>query len=341
MLRSQLIRVSLPAHRSLTGAGRLKRGFGSSDLARMLPPVPILRPTLWAIAATATIYVGCATYEVYRETRIAKQNGQWKESVNSYDDLVKVRGYWGLLIGRPTPRPSSVSKWFPTEQVSSMMKGHSSAENLTICISAFNVGLVGAGYLAPNSIAPYFHHVPALGLNYTLLTSAFGHHGIFHVMVNTFMLLQFTPEVAKSRVFRGNGSHFAAFYLSAGILSSLGNHIGTVLPTRKYRFNRLAPAAGASGVCMALLGAWATINPDQKVGILFVPGSYAARDMVGFIALVDLVGFFIGIPYLHFAHAAHLAGLAFGHAYVRYDARNKIWIPTCRSVFTCMKRLKM
>ncbi|KAI2463632.1 hypothetical protein F4781DRAFT_426201 [Annulohypoxylon bovei var. microspora] len=342
MLRFQLKRISLSAHRSPARAGPSKRGFGSFISGIDLPKVPVLRPTLWAIAATATIYVGCATYNVYREVRIVKQRGDYKEdAINSYDDLDDVRKRGNSSHRIPSRPQTAAAKWLPTGQLSTILRGYTDAEKLTLCAAALNVSLVGANSLTLGSVERFFCHVPALSPNYTLLTSAFGHAGLFHVAVNTVVLLQFAPEVARSRIFRGNGSHFAAFYLSAGILSSLGNHLGTILPTRTYRINRFAPASGASGVIMALIGAWATMNPDEQIGILFIPGAFSARDMMTATVLFETFGLFIGIPYISVAHAAHLSGLAIGSAYAYFNGQKNLWHPTCQSAFLWMKRLKM
>ncbi|KAI0885709.1 uncharacterized protein GGS22DRAFT_132931 [Annulohypoxylon maeteangense] len=341
MLRFSLRRVSLSASRSSISSirtGPLRRTFGS--YSPELPKVPILRPTIWALAATATIYIGCATHNVYREARIVKRRGDYKEDViKSYDDLeyVKKRGD-GFRRNLPLPRKE---RWFPTGHLSAIQSGYTGAEIMTIYFSALNVSLFGAKFLAPSSVMPYLSHVPAFSPNYTLLTSIFGHSGLLHVSLNTFVLLQFAPRVTKSHLFQGNGNHFTAFYLSAGILSSLGHQVGTILPTRTYRFNRFAPAAESSGVIMAVIGAWATMNLNEKVGIMFLPGSYAVQDLVTFMVALDTFGLFFGLPFLSTAHAAHLSGLAFGWAYAHFDGEKKLWRPTCRSAFLLMKQLKM
>ncbi|KAI1446280.1 hypothetical protein F5Y02DRAFT_85158 [Annulohypoxylon stygium] len=342
MLRSMLKRVSLPARRSPAGTGLPKRRFASYMSGIELPKVPLLRPTIWAITTTAGIYIGCATYNVYRDAQIVKRRGDWKEDeLNTYADLEYVKERGSYTHHRPSHSHSAAQKWFPTSQLSAILQGHTDAEILTLCASALNVGLVGASLLATDAIQPFFYHVPAYGPNYTLLTSAFGHSGIFHAAVNTFALLQFAPEVARSHLFEGNGSHFAAFYLSAGIFSALGHHFATILPTRKYRILRLGPTSGASGVITALVGAWATMNPDERIGILFIPGSFHVKDMMTFMVIFETFGLFIGIPGVHIAHATHLSGLAIGWAYAYFDGHKKIWYPTCESAFLWMKRLSI
>ncbi|KAI1093139.1 hypothetical protein F5B19DRAFT_164251 [Rostrohypoxylon terebratum] len=266
MLRSIMLkRVSLPARRSPVGAGLPKRRFTSRMSQMGLPKVPLLRPTLWAIATTTGIYIGCATYNVYREAQIVKRRGDWQEDViNTYADLEYVRKRGSHTHRRPSHPHSAAQRWLPTRQLSAIFQGHTDAEILTLCISALNVGLVGASLLAPDSIAPFFHHIPAYSPNYTLLTSIFSHSSLFAVTLNTLVLLQLAPEVARSHLFGGNGSHFAAFYLSAGIFSSLGQHVATTLPTRNYSAMRFVAAQGTGGVIAALIGASAIMCPDAR-----------------------------------------------------------------------------
>ncbi|KAI1459224.1 hypothetical protein F4805DRAFT_90039 [Annulohypoxylon moriforme] len=343
MLRSLPKRVTLSACHSPAGTGPspLKRRFTMYSLGEGLPKVPILRRTIWSIAATATIYFGCATYNVYREARIVKKSGRYKaDAINSYDDLYYVIKQ-GVGLHHSSSHSKTAAKWFPTGQLSTILSGHTDAEKLIICASALNVGLVGAGSLAHHSFDSYFYNIPAWSPNYTLLTSAFGHGGLLHAAINTFVLLQFAPEISRSHIFEGNGSHFAAFYLSAGILSSLGNNYATILPTRRYKIHRTAPTLGTSGVIMALIGAWATLAPDERIGLFLIPVSFSARDFVTYTAYIEMFGLFFGIPFIVVAHGVHLSGLAVGSAYAYFDGREHLWHPTCQFAFLLMKRLNV
>ncbi|KAI2776900.1 hypothetical protein F4815DRAFT_483284 [Daldinia loculata] len=343
MLRTQLRRIALlPTPNRLSGAGPSKRTLrtGSYIPGGGLPAVPILRPTLWAFAATATIFLGCAAYDVRRDVQNAKRRGLFKDgSVASYENLedAKRRGHTVYSSFRK-PQPS---KWHLPGQIGEMLAGHNDAEKLIMGFSALNIGLVGASSLAPGAFMQYFAHTPCFSPNYTLLTSMFGHAGLLHAGINTLALLQMGPEVARSHVFEGNGSHFAAFYLAAGIFSSLGSQFATILPTRTYKFNRLSPGLGASGVVLAMLGAWATLHPNARLGIMFIPGSYTVENFMTALVLFELYGLFIGFPYLHFGHGAHLTGLALGFAYVYFDGKKHVWRPARKLAFGGMKLVKM
>lgn len=257
MLHAQLRRISPRARSSLSWAGSPKRTFGSYNSGEALARVPVLRPTLWALGAISTIYFGCAAYDVCRDVWDAKRQGAFSEGrVGTYEELeyTKLRSdgrHFASRTSSSSSSRSSSSKWLPTGQLGEMFAKFNESEKLILGVSALNIGLTGASYFAPGSFMQHFSHIPVYSPNYTLLTSAFGHSGLLHVALNTFMLIQLAPNVAQSHVFQANGSHLAAFYLSAGILSSLGDHLATLLPTRKYRYNRFAASLGSSGVAFA------------------------------------------------------------------------------------------
>ncbi|KAI1418601.1 hypothetical protein F5Y13DRAFT_149516 [Hypoxylon sp. FL1857] len=341
MLRAQLKRISLVStHRSPTGAGPSRRKFGFSA-SKGWVAVPVLRPTLWSLAATAAIFIGCATYDVHRDIQHAKGRGLYKKgSINSYEDLEEAARYRGN-VRHATSHSSPSSIWYPSAQIKTVLAGYSDAEKLTLGAAALNLSIFGASSLAPEVFAQYFAHIPVISPNYTLLTSAFGHVGLLHIAINTFGLLEFAPDVARTSVFEGNGSHFAAFYLSAGILSSLADHLATTLPSRTYRFTRYVPSMGASGIVTAMFGAWGTVYSDETMDFVLIPGEYPVRSVIAALVLFETYGLFIGIPYVNFAHGAHLAGLGIGVAYVHFDGKKHLWRPTRRAVFHCMKRLNM
>ncbi|KAI5860233.1 hypothetical protein GGS23DRAFT_240593 [Durotheca rogersii] len=334
MLRARLGRTLLTTKpRGIARAGPPRRAFGVRIPGA---PVPILRPTLWAVAATATIYVACAAYDVRRSLRDIRteQYTSLEEAENA-----KLRGE--LLRFKPHSPPST--KAFGLQlpgQFGPVLQGYSDAEKMIIGSIALNTSFYGACRLAPGSITQYFYHIPISSPNYTLLTSAFGHDGLLHLGFNMFAMIQFGPEVARS-TFGGNGGHFTAFFLSSGILSSLGNHLATLLPSRNYRFQRFAPSLGASGIVMALIGAFAFAHPNERMGVIFIPGSLPVQEMLTYLTLFETYGLFVGIPGLNFAHAAHLAGIAAGSAYVYFNGTRRIWRPTRRFAFRFMRLLSL
>ncbi|KAL7623051.1 hypothetical protein AAE478_006730 [Parahypoxylon ruwenzoriense] len=341
MLRSQSRRVLLAKPQRLITGGRSRRAFGTSFFSP--GQVPVLRPTIWALAATATIYIGCATYDVYGAVRDAKRRGLKIGRDTSLDDVENAtfHGHRSFRSRESSWSSSSSSNWQFPGHFGAMLAGYSGAEKMLITAFTLSSSLCGASHLAPGDIMRYFYHIPATSPNYTLLTSVFGHQSIMHLSLNMYVMVRFGAEVAASPIFQGNGGHFTAFFLSSGILSSLGNHLATLLPTRRYKFTRFARNLGASGVVMALIGAFGMANPQERMGIMFLPGSYPVQNMLLGLALFETYGLFIGIPYVNIGHGAHLAGLAIGCAYVHFDGKKHVWQPTRRLAFNGMKLLSM
>jgi membrane associated rhomboid family serine protease len=126
----------------------------------------------------------------------------------------------------------------------------------------------------------------ASGEYYRLLTSAFLHGGVVHLLLNMYALYLFGPpvEAALGRV------RFAALYLVA----ALG---GSAL---SYAFaNPVQPSLGASGAVFGLLGAFLVIN--RRLG----------RDTSGVMVLLAII-FAYGFLVPRIDWRAHLGGLVVG-----------------------------
>jgi membrane associated rhomboid family serine protease len=126
----------------------------------------------------------------------------------------------------------------------------------------------------------------ASGEYYRLLTSAFLHGGLVHLLLNMYALYLFGPpvEAALGRV------RFVALYL----LSALG---GSAL---SYAFaSPVQPSLGASGAVFGLLGAFLVIN--RRLG----------RDTSGVLVLLA-INFAYGFLVPRIDWRAHLGGLVVG-----------------------------
>lgn len=162
-----------------------------------------------------------------------------------------------------------------------------------------------------------------------------------HLGLNMFALINFGPSVARSSPFNGSGSHFLAFYLSAGLLSSLGTHLSALI----FKSNRFSPGMGASGAIFGVFSAWVMTHQDSHVRIFPFPKVFAAQEMleleVGF-ELLGLLGLWraLRIP-INWGHAAHLGGLGAGVAYVTYAGNGQMWDASRRAAFRSMRLLRM
>jgi membrane associated rhomboid family serine protease len=145
---------------------------------------------------------------------------------------------------------------------------------------------------------------------WTLLTNAFSHQNTIHLLMNMLALRVFGQDVERMV----GASGFVRLYLSGGLVAALG-HLAYTAATRPI------PALGASGSVMAIAMVSALMFPTRWLLVLFIPVP-AIVAMVGFIA-TDLIGLLTpgGSP---IAHAAHLAGAAWGALWWRYRARS--WV---------------
>ncbi|ORX67779.1 rhomboid-domain-containing protein [Linderina pennispora] len=157
----------------------------------------------------------------------------------------------------------------------------------------------------------YFLHDPRTGRAYTLLTSTFSHREVWHFAFNTIALMSFGSAVAD----RMGAEQFTAFYLSAGVISSLANHV--LSPLRPLA---ILPALGASGAVYAVVGATMMYFPNSQIALIFLPFlPFTISQAFPLLMAYDLAGAVLG--WSTFAHWAHLGGGAFGMAYVQWGEK--------------------
>ncbi|KAH6886886.1 hypothetical protein B0T10DRAFT_515754 [Thelonectria olida] len=336
MLRSRLghLRNHAPAIRFTTHVSS-KRGLGTYSVPPYgIPPLRIAGPTLWCLAAAGTFYLACAGWEVYQDVQEATRRRLIPTTASSpatYDQLQAAKAsstsrLWSRQ-SEPTLDQISPDTWDRLLGADKVIAG---AIGLNTAIFAVSRVLVG--------LQPQFAHVPAGPHNYTLLTSMFGHAGMLHLGANMYGLYRFAPQVARSRTFERSGSHLTAFYLSAGLFASLAQHLTSKWASpRALRPGFFIPGLGASGAIFALLGSWAMLNPNAQIGLIFLPGSLPADQALAGIAAFETYGLLVGFKSLNFGHAAHLAGLAIGSAYVHFDGKRRVWQPARRFMFNQMK----
>ncbi|KAI1341423.1 hypothetical protein F5Y15DRAFT_376071 [Xylariaceae sp. FL0016] len=203
----------------------------------LLDPVPVLRPIGWCIATVSTIYLASAAYDVHQDVQWMEQRGTTWDHPSPLMAFTILDGY-ALL--RHTKKLARADR---TERAE-----FSESQQLIIGTIVANVSVYSLTRLSKNNpLSHQFVHVPVATANRTLLLSTFQHFGLFHLGVNMFALWNFGPLALRSPTFMENTSHFLAFYLSTGIVSSLGHHLSVAWPRRMDRF---VPSAGASGSLM-------------------------------------------------------------------------------------------
>lgn len=142
---------------------------------------------------------------------------------------------------------------------------------------------------------------------WSVVTYMFLHAGLGHIFFNMIGLFFFGPRLED----RLGGRSFLLLYF----LSGLGGAVFTVLFASQY------PVVGASGAVYGVLLSFALFWPREKIyiwGILPVEAWLLATLMVFASLYSGISGSQSGT-----AHFAHLGGLAFGFAYIKWAEHRK------------------
>lgn len=227
-----------------------------------------------------------------------------KEQIKE-EDKAKAAPQLPLLGGMQQPQ----RYYTPTEFAKSMWYDLKPVAKVTFGIMGAN-GIVSLVTSAVPKYREILAHTPAFNNPLTLVTSTFTHHGFWHLAVNTWACYTFLIPSGFSPLFNGNPYHLFAFYLSTGALSGYGQHLAT-LPAKASSMAVLTRSAGASG---ALFGAFAVFCmqfPNAQVGIILLPFSFAAINMLPAAMLFDLVGAIRGFN-LGMGHAVSFSNRSLG-----------------------------
>jgi membrane associated rhomboid family serine protease len=139
------------------------------------------------------------------------------------------------------------------------------------------------------------------------LTFQFLHGGIWHLVVNLFMLYMFGRPLEDAL---GKGA-FLMMYLASGVAGGLLQILlALVWPVLG------GPMVGASAGISGVVGAFALLRPDLTFLFMFIIPLRAKHFLwllIGISALCLVFNWSPGV-----AHAAHLGGILFGVAYLRW-----------------------
>ncbi len=173
---------------------------------------------------------------------------------------------------------------------------------------AVNVAVYIIQVLTGEWCAREFGLIPALvqrGEIWRLFTYQFLHGGSFHLLLNMFALWMFGSELAP----RWGGRFFLRYYfvcaVGGGILFTL------------VRLGTWIPSVGASGAIYGILMAYAMWFPNRQVYLYFVL-PIRVRYLIVFLILLETTQA-IESTGTGIAHAAHLGGMGFGYAYLRWN----------------------
>ena len=144
-----------------------------------------------------------------------------------------------------------------------------------------------------------------------VFTYMFLHGGVFHIIMNLFILWMFGRSVESSW---GTGE-FLKYYFTCGIGAALLTVITGPLSQ--------TVSIGASGAVYGVLLAFGMMYPDEIIFFnFFIP--MKAKHFVILLGVMTLLGS-MGSPGSGIAHLAHLGGLLTGYIYLKYPVKRRIF----------------
>jgi membrane associated rhomboid family serine protease len=197
--------------------------------------------------------------------------------------------------------------------------------NVIISITAFIMLSFSENYIELFALVPL--NILQGKFLWTILTHMFTHGGIFHLIINMFVLFSLGGLIERII----GRKRFIWFYLISGIFAGLlsvllAGYLGTTpLGARIFGPSDI-PMVGASGAIFAIAGLYVMLLPRLKFMIIFLPFfSLPAYIMVPLILfLVWIVTVITGLPVGNVAHfGGFLAGIFYG-SYLRSKYKRKI-----------------
>ena len=172
---------------------------------------------------------------------------------------------------------------------------------------ALNVAVYVLQSLTGDWAVREFALFPALvqqGEIWRLFTYQFLHGGLLHLALNMFALWMVGSELAQ----RWGTNFFLRYYF----LCAVGGGILVTLA----RLGAYSPTVGASGATYGILMAYAMWFPNRQVYLYFVL-PIRVRYLMFFLIVFELTQAMQSTG-TGIAHAAHLGGMGFGYAYLRW-----------------------
>ena len=142
-----------------------------------------------------------------------------------------------------------------------------------------------------------------------IVTSAFLHGGVTHILFNMIALYMFGGAIERTLGAR----NFTIYYFVCAIVASLLQlAVLWFFPPTEY-----GPTLGASGAIFGLLLAFGMMYPHEKVMLMFLPIPMPAWLFVTGYAIVELT---LGVTGIEpgVAHFAHIGGMLGGIVLIQY-----------------------
>jgi len=161
-----------------------------------------------------------------------------------------------------------------------------------------------------NLLFPLFGLVPKLVWSEFMIwqpvTYLFFHGGIWHVLINMFVLWMFGSELERL----WGKEHFLKFYFTTGI--------GAGILTMLFGLNSIVPIVGASGAVYGVLLAYGITYPNRKI---YLYGIIPIKSL-WFVIGVGLIAFFSSFSNVsQISHLTHLSGMIIGYLILKKPVR--------------------
>jgi len=168
---------------------------------------------------------------------------------------------------------------------------------------------------AENLFFPLFGLVPKLVWSELMIwqpfTYIFFHGGIWHVLINMFVLWMFGSELERL----WGKQHFLKYYFVTGI--------GSGLITMFLGFNSMIPIVGASGAVYGVLLAYGLTYPNRTVYLYGIIPIKSLWFVMG-IGLIAFMSSFNNVSQI--SHLTHLSGMVIGYFMLKKPVRwNDLW----------------
>ena len=217
--------------------------------------------------------------------------------------------------------------------------------NVIVFVASYFLGSKGIEYLAGfYPFSPFFH-------SWQVITHMFMHGSIMHILFNMLTLYSFGPILEQSL---GDKKYLILYFLS-GLgafflfnlwnfievqqftreLQQLGFNVNAYLSGANVEFTGTAesiatqrgllenvknivttPMVGASGAIFGVVAAFATLYPDSKIMMMFIPVPMKVKYLM---PIVILVSIYLGVSGNGggIAHLAHVGGALVGWIFAR------------------------
>ncbi len=149
------------------------------------------------------------------------------------------------------------------------------AINVLVFLQQLRLGQTRAGFefIVDYAFVPALFFAEPLAHAHTLVTSAFLHGGLSHLLGNMIFLLVFGDNVED----RLGKVGYALFYLGGAAVATLLHGL--------FNMDELVPMVGASGAISAVLGAYIVMFPRQQV-LTFIPPFFLPWLVLNFFARI-------------------------------------------------------